>query len=91
MAEWDGSRRTIRLFVATLRRHLGNSALVLRRACAHELFHGLVAANYRLLQLPTTLIPKLNVREEEIAALAFSEALLNSHSEDKSCLPSGSR
>jgi hypothetical protein len=83
MAEWDGRCRTIRLFIATLRRHFGVSALVLRRACAHELFHGLAATNYRLLHLPAAIIPKLNAREEEIAALAFSEALFNLHQEDK--------
>jgi hypothetical protein len=78
LAEWDGRRRLIRLFVASLRRHLGNSVNVLSRACAHELFHGLVAAQYRVLSLPEMSIPSLNYREEEIAAQAFSAALLNS-------------
>jgi hypothetical protein len=74
-----------------LRRHLGNSAIVLHHACAHELFHGLVAANYRLLPLPATRIPHLNAREEEIAARAFSEALLNSQMKERACPLSVSR
>jgi hypothetical protein len=98
LAEWDGSRRSIRLFVANLRRYLGNSATVLHRACAHELFHGLAAVDYRalrsagLLSAPALLIPKLNYREEEIAARVFSEALLNSSLlEEESCPPLVSR
>jgi len=84
LAEWDGSRRMIRLFIPGLHRHLGNSTQVLSRACAHELFHGLAAVNYRVLRLqeflrlPAIAIPKLNFREEEIAAQVFSEAWLNS-------------
>lgn len=76
IAEWDGSRRTIRIFLPILRRYLGDSAPALHRACAHELFHGLAAGQYRVLQLPATLIPTLSYRDEETAAQAFSQALL---------------
>jgi hypothetical protein len=75
MAEWDGRRRMIRLFAPTLHRYLGDAPRVLRRACAHELFHGLVALNYPNLKLPAVKIPALSHREEELAAHAFSEAL----------------
>ncbi len=87
MAEWDGSGRTIRIFVPILRRYLGDSAPALYRACAHELFHGLAACQYRVLQLPAALIPALSYRDEETAAQAFSQALLL---EEKSCPPSAS-
>jgi hypothetical protein len=60
-------------------------------ACAHELFHGLVAVKYRVLRLPEIVIPKLNYHGEEIAAQAFSEAWSNSHSQEESCLLSVSR
>jgi hypothetical protein len=83
-AEWDGRERRIRLFVPILRRHLGNSKRVLYRACAHELFHGLVAVNYRGLGLSPKSIPRLNAREEELAAQVFSAALFNSQLEEKS-------
>jgi hypothetical protein len=76
LAEWDGSRRTIRIFVPILRRYLGDSAPALHRACAHELFHGLAACKYRVLQLPAVLIPALSYRDEETAAQAFSQALM---------------
>jgi hypothetical protein len=89
LAEWDGSRRTIRLFVPILRRYVGDSAATLHRACAHELFHGLAACKYRVLQLPAVLIPALSYRDEEIAAQAFSDAILQI--EEKSCPPSASR
>lgn len=75
MAEWDGSRRMIRLFMPTLRRYLGDAPGVLQRACAHELLHGLAAHNYSDLKLHAVQIPALNYREEEMAAHAFSEAL----------------
>jgi hypothetical protein len=94
LAEWDGSRRMIRIFVPILRRHLGDSESALHRACAHELFHGLAAHRYRALQIPAqkplraAMIPGLNDRDEETAAQAFSEALLL---EIKSCPPSASR
>lgn len=88
MAEWDGSRRTIRIFVPILRRYIGDSAPALHRACAHELFHGLAACQYRVLQLPARLIPALSYRDEETAAQAFSQALLF---EEKSCPLSASR
>ena len=74
IAEWDGSRRTIRIFVPIMRRYLGDSAPALHRACAHELFHGLAACKYRVLQLPAVLIPALSYRDEETAAQAFSQA-----------------
>jgi len=83
-AEWDGGERRIRLFIPILRRHRGNSNRVLYRACAHELFHGLVAVNYRGLGLSPKSIPSLNYREEEIAAQVFSEALFNSQLEEES-------
>ncbi len=76
IAEWDGSRRMIRIFVPILRRYVGDSAPALHRACAHELFHGLAACRYRVLQLPAVLIPALSYRDEETAAQAFSQALL---------------
>jgi hypothetical protein len=82
IAEWDGRRRMIRIFVPILRRYLGDSPLALHRACAHELFHGLAARQYRALQLPAMVIPSLNYHEEETAAQAFSEALLF---EEKTC------
>ncbi len=88
IAEWDGSRGMIRIFVPILRRYLGDSELALRRACAHELFHGLAARRYRALQIPAAMIPALNDRDEETAAQVFSEALL---SEVKSCPLSASR
>jgi hypothetical protein len=77
-AEWDGSHRTIHIFVPVLRRYLGDSPVceALHRACAHELFHGLAACQYRVLQLPTAFIPALSYRDEENAAQAFSQALL---------------
>ena len=90
-AEWDGGAHRIRLFIPTLRRHLGNSNRVLYCACAHELFHGLVAVQYRVLNLPKEKFPRLNNREEEIAAHAFSEALLNFHCEEETCPLSASR
>lgn len=74
IAEWDGSGRTIRIFVPILRRYLGDSAPALHRACAHELFHGLAACKYRVLQLPAVPIPALSYHDEEIAAQAFSQA-----------------
>ncbi len=83
-AEWDGRGRRIRLFIPTLRRHLGNSNRVLYCACAHELFHGLVAVQYRVLNLPKEKIFYLNNREEEIAAQVFSEALFMSQLEEES-------
>jgi len=83
-AEWDGGARRIRLFIPALRRHLGNSNRVFNCACAHELFHGLVAVRYRVLNLPKEKIPRLNKREEEIAAQVFSEALVNSQIEEES-------
>lgn len=83
-AEWDGDERRIRLFLPILRRHFGNSNRVLHRACAHELFHGLVAVNYRVLNLSQEKIPGLNQREEEIAAQVFSATLFNSQSEEES-------
>lgn len=89
-AEWDGRERRIRLFLPMLRR-LNNSARGLHRACAHELFHGLAAVDYRLLNLPLKKIPRLNHREEEIAAHAFSETLLNFHCEEETCSLSASR
>jgi len=89
-AEWDGRERRISLFLRTLRR-LGNSASVLHRACAHELFHGLAAVHYRMLNLPPEKIPRLTNREEEIAAQVFSEALLNSYREEETCPLSASR
>jgi hypothetical protein len=65
----------------------------LQRACAHELFHGLAALDY--LPLPTVdLRPRfagLNHREEEIAAQAFSQALLNPPLEEELCPLSVSR
>jgi hypothetical protein len=76
LAEWDGSRCAIRIFLPILRHYLGDSALALHRACAHELFHGLAACKYRVLQLPAALIPALSYRGEEAAAQAFSQALL---------------
>jgi hypothetical protein len=89
-AEWDGSRRAIRIFLPILRRYAGDSPLggALHRACAHELFHGLAACQYRVLQLPAALIPALSFRDEETAAQAFSQALLL---KEKSCLLSASR
>lgn len=89
-AEWDGRERRIRLFLPRLRRFT-NPAQALHYACAHELFHGLVAGDYRGLNLPLKKIPRLNNREEEIAAHAFSAALLNFHCEEKTCPPSASR
>ncbi|MDZ7364112.1 MAG: hypothetical protein ONB46_25865 [candidate division KSB1 bacterium] len=88
LAEWDGSRRLIRLFIPTLRRHFGISTPALQRACAHELFHGLAAIDY----LPTAGLPspRLNHHEEEIAAQAFSLALLTPPVEEL-CLSSDSR
>jgi len=83
-AEWDGGARRIRLFIPTLRRHLGNSNRVLYCAGAHELFHGLVAVRYRVLNLPKEEIPRLNNREEELAAQVFSAALFHSQLEEKS-------
>ncbi|MGH7596465.1 MAG: hypothetical protein ACREOI_08935 [bacterium] len=88
IAEWDGSRRTIRIFLPILRRYVGDSAPALHRACAHELFHGLAACKYRVLPLPAVSIPALSYRDEETAAQAFSQALLL---EEKSCPPSASR
>jgi len=85
LAEWDGSRRLIRLFIPILQRHFGNSKNVLHSACAHELFHGLVAVNYHVLHLPQAFIPKLNYHEEEIAAQVFSEALINFALQEESC------
>jgi hypothetical protein len=82
LAEWDGRGRTIRIFLPILRRYVGDSATALHRACAHELFHGLAACKYRVLQLPARLIPPLSYRDEETAAQAFSQALLL---EEKSC------
>jgi len=84
-AEWDGSRRLIRLFIPTLRRHFEISTMSLQRACAHELFHGLAAFDY--LPLPTSDLepPRLNDRDEEIAAQAFSQALLNPPLEEELC------
>jgi hypothetical protein len=81
MAEWDGSRRTIRLFLPTLYRYLGHAPEVLPRACAHELFHGLAAFDYLDLNLHAVKIPALSYREEEMAAHAFSEALSCSEEE----------
>jgi hypothetical protein len=78
LAEWDGSRRMIRLFVPTLRCFLGDSTTVLWRACAHELFHGLVALNYQSLQLTAADFPPLSYSEEEAAAQVFSEVLSSS-------------
>ena len=75
MAEWDGRRRTIRLYLPTLRRYLGEAPEVLSRACAHELFHGLAALNYPGMKLHTVKVPALSYREEEMAAHAFSETL----------------
>lgn len=88
IAEWDGSRRTIRIFVPLLRRSVGDSVPALHRACAHELFHGLAACKYRILQLPAVSIPALSYRDEETAAQAFSQALLL---KEKPCPPSASR
>jgi hypothetical protein len=88
IAEWDGSCRVIRVFMPVLRRSLGDSALALHRACAHELFHGLAARGYRALQLPAAKLPSLNYRDEEIAAQIFSDALFF---EEKSCPLSASR
>jgi hypothetical protein len=92
-AEWDGSRRLIRLFIPTLRRHFEISTMSLQRACAHELFHGLAAFDY--LPLPAAgLQPRfagLNDREEEIAAQAFSQALLTPSLEEELCPLSVSR
>ncbi len=89
-AEWDGRERRISLFLCMLRR-LTNSANVLHRACAHEVFHGLAAVDYRMLQLPPESIPRLNHCEEEIAAQVFSETLINSYREEETCPLSASR
>jgi len=83
LAEWDGRQRTIRLFLPMLQRYLGVSSLTLQRACAHELFHGLASVNYRLLPFHDFAIPKLNDREEEMAARAFSDALLQVQAEEE--------
>lgn len=76
LAEWDGGPRAIYIFVSTLRRCEGESEEILHRACAHELFHGLVALHYRPLNFVATDYPRLNFKEEEIAAQVFSETLL---------------
>ena len=83
LAEWDGRQRTIRLFLPMLQRYLGASSLTLQRACAHELFHGLASSHYRLLPFHDFAIPKLNHHEEEMAAHAFSEALLQIQAEEE--------
>jgi hypothetical protein len=77
LAEWDGSRRTIRLFLPALHRFIGNSVTTLHHACAHELFHGLAALDYRPLPLAVGDFPILNHEEEEMAARVFAEALLS--------------
>lgn len=87
LAEWDGSRRLISLFIPVLQRYIGNANSVLYRACAHELFHGLAAVNYRGLRLPVMNIPRFNCREEEIAAQVFSATLLHSQPEEELCRP----
>lgn len=76
LAEWDGRKRTIRIFTAALYRHEGECESALHRACAHELFHGLAASDYHGLP-PTLEIPsRLNCDEEETAAKVFAETLL---------------
>lgn len=90
-AEWDGSHGVIRLFLPILHHHFGNSRGVLYRACAHELFHGLAAVNYRVLGMPAISIPRLNCCEEEIAAQVFSATLLHSQPEEELCHPLASR
>lgn len=89
-AEWDGGERRISLYLCMLRR-LSNSARALHHACAHEVFHGLAAVKYRMLQLPAEKIPRLNHCEEEIAAQAFSAVLINSYREEETCPLSASR
>ena len=76
LAAWDGSQRTIRIFTAVLYRHEGESASALYRACAHELFHGLAASDYRRLPPAFRISPRLNFDEEETAARVFAEKLL---------------
>jgi hypothetical protein len=76
LAEWDGSQRTIRIFPAALYRLESESESALYRACAHELFHGLAASNYRRLPPALRISPRLNFAEEEMAAGVFADTLL---------------
>lgn len=72
---WEGESKTIRLFHAPLREHLPQQPEALARACAHEMFHGLVATSYQNLPPSHAAIPRLTQHEEEIAAHAFATTL----------------
>ncbi len=75
-AVWEGDTKTIRLFRAPLARAFPNQPHARALACAHEMFHGLVAHAYKNLLPPHQLVPPLSPADEEIAAHAFAHALV---------------
>ncbi len=71
-AVWEGDTKTIRLCRAPLQRKFAHLPRALALACAHEMFHGLVANSYQKV-LPSHLtIPQLTAHAEEVAAHAFA-------------------
>ena len=75
-AVWEGDTNTIRLFRAPLARAFPNQPQALALACAHEMFHGLVAHAYQNLLPRHDSPPPLTKADEEIAAHAFAHALV---------------
>ncbi|NUO80530.1 hypothetical protein HUU05_10670, partial [candidate division KSB1 bacterium] len=67
-----GDTKTIRLYRAPLQRKFSHLPQAFALACAHEMFHGLVANSYQEV-LPSHLtIPQLTAHDEEVAAHAFA-------------------
>lgn len=74
-ATWEGDAKTIRLFRAPLQRAFPQEPQILARACAHEMFHGLVANSYLNILPHDCAPPSLSPADEEIAAKAFAREL----------------
>lgn len=72
---WEGDTKTIRIFRAPLRHAFSNLQHAQTLACAHEMFHGLVAHDYLTLLPSLYEPPRLSSNDEEIAADAFAHAI----------------
>jgi hypothetical protein len=76
LAVWEGDTKTVRLFRAPLQRAFPQQPQALALACAHEMFHGLVANSYQNILPPGCAPPPLSFSDEEIAAKAFAQELV---------------
>lgn len=75
-AVWEGDTKTVRLFRVPLQRAFPQQPQALALACAHEMFHGLVADSYQNILPHDCVPPSLSFSDEEIAATAFARELV---------------